>query len=249
LKRSGEVFSPEQSIDILLGCVGLADNVLASTKGSCTVMVVGNTGSGKSTFMNYLAGCTLEAQSIVFTDGRRKTGVIGVAEESVVRCVAGIGHTNESQTFVPGFAEIQELSAQAASKERVMVMDCAGFNDSRGPEINIANSVIIRSCVAQATGAIPVILVNYHAFMAGRGRGLHELLELLVGFFGRINRVLANIQSVRLGVTQVPLLNNEGEPMEKSKIVEMLLDPSGLSENSATILKVKRKDWGTRSQE
>ena len=82
-------------------------------------------------------------------------------------------------------------------------MDCAGFNDSRGPEVNIANSVIIKTCVGEACGVVTVIVVNYHTLKSGRGRGLSELLELILGLFGTLDRVLAHVKSVLIGVSQV----------------------------------------------
>ena len=82
-------------------------------------------------------------------------------------------------------------------------MDCAGFSDSRGAEVNIANSVIIKTCVGEASGVVTVILVNYHTLKSGRGRGLSELLELMLGLFGNLERVLAHAKSVLIGVSQV----------------------------------------------
>jgi hypothetical protein len=101
-----------------------------------------------------------------------------------------------------------------------LVMDCAGFNDSRGPEVNIANSVIIKTCVGEASGVVTVILVNYHTLKSGRGRGLSELLELILGLFGTLDRVLAHKKSVLIGVSQVHgLLSHFSFPSEYTHLL------------------------------
>ena len=94
-----------------------------------------------------------------------------------------------------------------------LVMDCAGFNDSRGSEVNISNSVIIKTCVGKAAGVVTVILVNYHTLKSGRGRGLSELLELMLGLFGNLERVLAHAKSVLIGVSQVSSSSHSPSPL------------------------------------
>lgn len=66
-----------------------------------------------------------------------------VARDSPIESVVGIGHTNVSHSFIPDIADLPETEAKA--------IDCPGFFDNRGTEINIANAVNIKAMAAAST--------------------------------------------------------------------------------------------------
>lgn len=45
------------------------------------------------------------------------------------------------------------------------LVDCPGWGDNRGPEINIANAVNIKAMIAEAQGVRVVILLNYFSLL------------------------------------------------------------------------------------
>ena len=135
------------------------------------VAVLGNTGAGKSALVNLLHGCTfaLGAEDHVI-----------VAPDSPVPELMRIGHTNQSQTFVP-----QVEPAPAASLgARAAFADCPGFIDSRGFEINVSNAVNVRQAVAAAASCVVVVVINYFSLLADRGKGVRDLMAILASLFG-----------------------------------------------------------------
>jgi len=52
--------SEDDSLAVLWACIKLGQSRAELVQGKTAVMVIDNTGAGKSTFMNYLLNCTLE---------------------------------------------------------------------------------------------------------------------------------------------------------------------------------------------
>ena len=87
---------PHESLEVVTGCIGLAQRVVKGIAKRNAVIVLGKTGkddkvneknehvsakfilsqssgSGKSTFMNWVVGCEMEPQTLIYPDGRKKT--------------------------------------------------------------------------------------------------------------------------------------------------------------------------------
>ena len=189
-------------------------------KGKELLMVIGNTGAGKSTMINYLHGCIMER----FKQGAKK--MVRVKEDSEVVEMMKIGHTNQSMTFIP------DLEAD----EWFTYLDCPGFLDNRGAEINIANAVNIKSAVCEARAVRVLVLINYNSILADRGRGLRETLKVLIGLFGTIAALKQACSSILLGVSQVPKFDAEGEETTLDDVRGLFEDSTGFDEDSFAVL-------------
>ena len=107
--------------------------------------------------------------------------------------VMAIGHSNKSATFVPSVEHDPNL--------QLTFVDCPGFLDNRGAEINIANAVNIKRTVAGARSVRVVVLINYSSLEADRGRGVKELVKILRDLFGgQVGRLVRNAGAVLVGV-------------------------------------------------
>jgi hypothetical protein len=160
--------------------------------------VIGNTGAGKSTFLNYLIGCKLQLEDPEVLGIPGLDDIVIVSADSRVKEVMPIGHTKVSKTFIP---QIEVDHADAG----VAYCDCPGFLDNRGVEINIANAVNIRRTLQSAQSVKVLILINYHALKADRVRGLRDMLVICRQLFGDTKGLTRYQGSLLLGVTQAPL--------------------------------------------
>lgn len=89
------------------------------------VLVIGDTGVGKSTFVLYMA----EAELIV-----KKVG-LGAAIDSLNNpSTAKIGHGKVSETFIPIKVQMNDMD----------FFDCSGFEDNRGEEYQIGNAYFLK---------------------------------------------------------------------------------------------------------
>ena len=190
--------SEQESIDLLTTCTAYGEHNARDIKGKEAVIVIGNTGAGKSSFVNYLAGCEM-----VFKGKKKKDGKMSKKKHLVVKpkaeggCldeIMPIGHDKKSKTFMPHI----ETTAQ-----QITYCDCPGFLDNRGAEINIANAVNIRKAFSQAKGVKVIILINYCSLKADRGRGLTDMINICSHLFGSTQNIEKYKDSILLGISQV----------------------------------------------
>jgi hypothetical protein len=167
----------KQSIDLLCYCIRAGESRAAMLDGKETLILIGNTGAGKSTLGNYLAGCTLIKKE-AGEDSEHEDDVIvvqGICDGGKMDEVTPIGHTSVSKTFMPEIFQCPDS---------FMFCDCPGFLDSRGAEINIGNAVNIKAALSRALNARVIVLINYFSLKAERGRGVAEMLAICSHLFG-----------------------------------------------------------------
>ncbi|MCB9093236.1 MAG: hypothetical protein H6620_11820, partial [Halobacteriovoraceae bacterium] len=107
--------------------------------------------------------------------------------------VMPIGHSRQSKTFMP--------QIEGDPKIQNTYMDCPGFLDNRGFEINIANAVNIKNAIQSSKTAKVIILINYHSLKAERGRGLTEMLKITYNLFDNEQNLLNAKDSILIGIT------------------------------------------------
>lgn len=194
LREPDRVLDEEASIDLIR--TGIAYGLVSAqaARGRDIVIVIGNTGAGKSTTVNFLAGCTMELREL---DGQLGDVVVvrPVSEGGALDALMPIGHSLTSTTFIP---DIRTCPAD------ITYCDCPGFLDNRGAEINIVNAVNIRTALSLARSVRVMILVNYHSLEADRGRGLADLCDMCTQLFGSVQDLQRHRHSVFVAVSRYP---------------------------------------------
>ena len=187
-----KTFSRTDQVRLLTDCVRYGQVNAKALSDKDVIVVLGNTGSGKSTFVNYLAGCQLEEKWI---EGQLEPvlEVLSTASGGERDEVAPIGHS-VSKTFIP----------QIVAVDRRVYCDCPGFRDNRGPEISIANAVNIKQALSQAQSLRMVVLVNYHSLLADRANSFRESLSTLEDLLGSEAAISTYQESLLLGISKCP---------------------------------------------
>ena len=157
--------TPNQSISLIEYATQLGEENAASATGKEVVLVLGNTGVGKSTAVNYLMGCEMKLVEPSELGLKGPKEVVIVNAEGTRPEVMPIGHGRQSRTFMPQIVLDADDSNQA-------YCDCPGFSDNRGAEINLANAINTRRVLQQATGVKAVFLVSYYGLHDDRGAGV-----------------------------------------------------------------------------
>ena len=265
--------SLDESLEVLSCCVFLGQEQARKAASADAVAVIGNTGAGKSTFVNYLHGCELESVAKVALassaasaaaspsphaaaaeDATNKTDNENDDQddddddnevETVIRVKVGeglkpelmpIGHSKKSATFVPDVAQGEDFA----------FLDCPGFLDNRGPEINIANAVNIKQALHGAASVKVVVIINYYSIMVDRGRGQRELVKILRDLFGSADNIVRCAGSILLGVSQVPekkynARTGKLSDVQLKHVRGQFSDTEGMDEDTATVVKLLAK--------
>ena len=202
LESPGHSLTLDESIELLTTCITYGRERAKKLNGKEAIIVIGNTGAGKSTLVNYLSGCTMRLQSPEELPGDLDllddiVTVLPRSQGGNLDEIMPIGHTKTSKTFMP--------QIESDPEKKNTYCDCPGFIDNRGAEINIANAVNIKAALIGAANVRIVILINYFSLMADRGRGLNDMLTICTHLFGHQDNLLKHKASLLLGVTGAPL--------------------------------------------
>jgi energy-coupling factor transporter ATP-binding protein EcfA2 len=161
-----------------------------SIQGKEITLLIGNTGAGKSTLINYLMGCEMHTVFGIFGDLKLEMKGVGHAR---------IGHTNTSQTL---FAEF------FTPNEQDFYADCAGFGENRGVEEAICASVSVRAAINMAKNVKAILLVvDYSSFKTDKAAGIRSLIDSLYKFLPDMDKVGPDLDlksSIALIVTKLP---------------------------------------------
>lgn len=195
----------EESTECLMEYIRFGTEQAKEAKGKDIIFFLGNTGAGKSTTINYLHGCTMEAVKKKDIGLKGAGKVVRVKPDSEIKELKSIaiGHGKESQTFMPIIA----------SDENLTYCDCPGFFDSRGAEVNIANLVNIKNTLQSARSVKVIVVISHSSLQADRGKSVTDLVKIITHLFGLGEQLTESsstpLRSVLIGVTQ---LRMEEEP-------------------------------------
>lgn len=162
------------------------------------VMILGLSGTGKSTLVNYLIGLPLICKRI----GRKWVIELANINNEGQR----IGHTSRSETFYP--------SAYSTINSDFSFIDTPGIKDNRGISVEIANAFFRQEVLKDVDELKFVLLLTYHDIY-DRGDQFRASIKALTGFLGIFDEsdVHSKISSsIGIVVTKV---ENDGETDEE----------------------------------
>ena len=207
--------SAEESIKMIMECLELGKRQACEAEEKHLIVLLGNTGVGKSTFGNYLLDCEMQRVSpnTIRMMGDDKIVIVrSKGEGGRLDEIMPIGHSKKSMTFMPQIA---------GGEQGLFFCDCPGFLDNRGFEINVANAVNTRMTFINAKSLRIVILINYHSLLADRARGFSEMLAICGHLFGSKDNLMRYMKSLLIGIAQVPLTSERAvEPKKEIKVLQ-----------------------------
>lgn len=183
----------KESIDLICALAGKGKERAEKAKNQEIVIQLGNTGAGKSTQINYFLGQKFKYEP---WQKHKKEGVfediMTVKGEEIMK----IGHENVSMTILSKGVKDKQTGQQ--------IFDCAGFNDSRGFEINISNNVNLKAIINNAFSMRALLVCSFDSLKADRGTGFKEMLKTADTIFGGPDKLVKHKNCFYIIVTKVP---------------------------------------------
>jgi hypothetical protein len=205
LANPNRELSPTQSISLVNHCATLGQQNAAAATDKEAVTILGKTGTGKSTSINHWMGYRMVLRT---PEELEEMGIEGEVEDAIVvhpdserPGVASIGHGKGSHTLMPQII-------QDPNRATRVYLDCPGFSDNRGAEINIANAMNTKRALRQASGVKAVFLASYPGLIDSRGESIRSLEHMCQQLFGGVDNLRNHQNSVLLGMNRAPLQTN-----------------------------------------
>lgn len=191
-------FSEKQSIVLMNELIDLGINYAKKTTDKDQLLVIGNTGSGKSTIVNYLIGCEMEFLSKdQHKIPNQLAPIVRVKADSKIKEKMIIGHSQSvSMTILSDAYYSEDLDLH--------IVDAAGYYDTRGFEINISNNVNMKALINNSRSITTMLLISWYSILADRSTGLNKMLEMSYQIFGSREQLLKRKDSIIINVTRVP---------------------------------------------
>jgi energy-coupling factor transporter ATP-binding protein EcfA2 len=175
-------YSKEQMVvlvDSIKQNLALFDAGVQGRIGDNVVLVIGNTGAGKTTVMNILAGKNIVIQKVggsvsIDVEGKDYAGEMTATGFRKME----IGHGGQSGTRFPNYI----------TAEGRQFWDCPGFGDNRGPEVEISNmyyvNYIIKHATATGKSGVKLVVVQDSAgTTVDRGKSFKESVRTICKIF------------------------------------------------------------------
>lgn len=137
------------------------------------LFVMGATGSGKSTILNHARGYTL---ATVTPSNPLEAKMLQVVNPDGNECQIGTSRLR-SETIFPMPYQIPDFARP--------IVDCPGFGDTRGPDMEICVSALRNSAISKSSLLSIVIVLDLNEIRnSARGKGLKDLLNELLNMGG-----------------------------------------------------------------
>lgn len=138
--------------------------LLDASKERHIVAFLGNTGAGKSTLVNLLAG-----KNLIVSDDEEDY-VLANPQDTTAMAIGRGGH---SETVYPKFIDVENLR----------FFDLPGFNDTDGSERNLMNAAFIRKILLDAASVRLVFVAGQDQFTADRSASVRQLFDSIRQLF------------------------------------------------------------------
>ncbi|CAF0947135.1 unnamed protein product [Adineta steineri] len=166
------------------------------------VLLVGETGSGKSTSIHFLAGSEMQEIKVEIELGKflqHVTAVGPIHNRGLQNVTSSPFHKSETRYIAPVTIELQDVLGSHESG-MIILCDAPGFGDTAGAEVDIANSVGVLEALVGAQSVKLLALSNFQN-LGKRGEGIQKLAHILIKM---INNIEKRLEAIVYAFTQYP---------------------------------------------
>ena len=166
------------------------------------VLLIGTTGSGKSTTIQFLAGATMKKVRVEVSPGKfleHVTAVGKITNPDLRHVISSPRQESETRYITP--VNIQLSDILGAHETGVLTLcDAPGFDDTAGPEVDIANSIGVIEALKKVKSVKILALLSLKD-LGSRGQGVEKLVHILISM---VHGIEDKLDAIVYGFTKFP---------------------------------------------
>ena len=150
------------------------------------ILLMGKTGSGKSTTIHFLAGSKMIKKSIEIEPGKCIEHISPeepFPNEDLCSVITSSKAESETRYINPISVNLKDIGGN--DDKTLIICDSPGFGDTAGHEVDIANGIGIIEAIKETKSIIPVFVMSYKR-IGDNGEGIRELAHFLVNMVSNI---------------------------------------------------------------
>ncbi|CAF4554681.1 unnamed protein product, partial [Rotaria sp. Silwood2] len=139
------------------------------------ILFLGGTGTGKSTTIHFLGGSKMAKTNV---QGMNHIAPIEIKNLDLRKITTAPFARSETRYISPVTVNYKDIGGN--SDGSIILCDSPGFEDTHGPEVDIANGIGIVRAIKTCKSVRPVVLISYKS-IGDRCTGVKDLAHMLVG--------------------------------------------------------------------
>jgi energy-coupling factor transporter ATP-binding protein EcfA2 len=158
------------------------------------VLLVGETGAGKSTTIQFLSGAKMEDAPVEISPGKyldHITAVGPVTNPGLKNVKSAPFSKSETRYIAPVSIQLRDILGSHETGE-IILCDAPGFEDTAGPEVDIANSIGVVEAL-KGTNSVKILALSSFKGLGDRAQGIQKLAHILISMIRGIENKLDSI--------------------------------------------------------
>ncbi|CAF3745049.1 unnamed protein product, partial [Rotaria sp. Silwood1] len=171
-----------------------AEKTAESIRGKEIILLIGETGTGKSTTIQFLTGSKMKKTRIEIASGRFLEHITldGTPKNPQLNRISSSAlNKSETRYITPVTVPLKDIPG-AYENDAITLCDAPGFSDTAGPEVDIANSLGVIEAL-KGTESVKLLALSSYKSLGDRGQGIQKLAEILIHMVRGIDNKLTAI--------------------------------------------------------
>ena len=186
----------------IMGFVKTAKDAAKLIHGKDIILLVGETGSGKSTTIQFLAGCKMTKIKVESEPGKSLEHIVvtePINNPGLKNVISSPRNKSEARSIIPVTIQLKDIIG-SHKREEIILCDEPGFGDTASSEIDIANSVGVIEAI-KGCKSVKILALSIYRRFDDRGQGIHKLSHLLIKM---ISTGQDRLHTILYGFTKYP---------------------------------------------
>ncbi|CAF4051597.1 unnamed protein product [Adineta steineri] len=191
-----EILSQIRPLDVheIERLVNKAKTAAKLIAGKDIILLIGETGTGKSTTIQFLSGSKMKKTKVEVESGKFLEHITidgPIKNPDLIDITSSALSKSETRYIAPVTIPLRDIYG-AHEYGEIILCDAPGFGDTAGPEVDIANGVGVIEAL-KGCKSVKILALSSYKSLGDRGQGIQKLAHLLINMIHEIQHKLSAI--------------------------------------------------------